>query len=186
MRPSRTSEPAVSARRASSASDASDCRAVPSVHTPTSTTRSSRSCRYSTSVTSSSSVDSPLTRRSDARSSSSISTVDGSPSYRSSSWSSVCVSSVIVPPWSHDSPREPNSLAAGIGGEVDRGALGAGTTGARAELLEQGVEPGFQLRPLLGGHLDDQARLVHALESGFGDLGQIGLEHRLLHVLVTA
>ena len=43
--------------------------ARPAGSTPTSTTFSSRSCRYSTSVTSSSSVDSPGTRRSAARSS---------------------------------------------------------------------------------------------------------------------
>src|SRR5690606_38335286 len=75
--PSSTVEPAVSASRASSSSEASDWAAVPSVHTPTSTTRSRRSCRYSTSVMSDSSVDSPATRRNDARSSSSNSPVDG-------------------------------------------------------------------------------------------------------------
>ena len=51
-RPSSTSDPAVSARAASSRSDVSASWTVPSVHTPTSTTRSRRSCRYSTSVTS--------------------------------------------------------------------------------------------------------------------------------------
>ena len=66
---SSTSDPAVSARAASSARDRSASAWVPSVHTPTSTTRSRRSCRYSTSVTSASSVDSPATRRSAPRAS---------------------------------------------------------------------------------------------------------------------
>ena len=44
-------------------------RQMPSVQTPASTTRSRRSWRYSTSVMSSSSVESPWTRRSAARSS---------------------------------------------------------------------------------------------------------------------
>lgn len=67
--PSRTAEPAVSARALSSASEASACAAEPDVHTPTSTTCSRRNWRYSTSVTSSSSVERPTTRRSDERSS---------------------------------------------------------------------------------------------------------------------
>ena len=50
---------------------------VPSVQTPIRTTRSSRSARYSTSVTSSSSVDSPATRRSACRSSRSSSPGSG-------------------------------------------------------------------------------------------------------------
>ena len=69
MRPSSTSEPAVSASAASSARLASASAALPSVQTPTSTTRSSRSWRYSTSETSASSVDRPATRRSAVRSS---------------------------------------------------------------------------------------------------------------------
>ena len=67
-RPSRITEPAVSASRDSSRSEFSASASVPSVHTPTRMTRSSRSARYSTSVTSSSSVDSPETRRSACRS----------------------------------------------------------------------------------------------------------------------
>src|SRR5271166_70406 len=64
MRPSSTSEPAVSASAANSAMLAWLSVALPSVHTPTKTTRSSRSWRYSTSVMSASSVDRPATRRS--------------------------------------------------------------------------------------------------------------------------
>src|SRR5271168_1312546 len=75
--PSSTSEPAVSASAANSARLASASAALPSVHTPTSTTRSRRSCRYSTSEMSASSVDSPATRRSAARSSSASSPVLG-------------------------------------------------------------------------------------------------------------
>src|ERR1044072_3410537 len=67
MTPSSTNAPAVSASAASSARELSASCAVPDVQTPTSTTRSRRSCRYSTSVTSSSSVESPATRRSAAR-----------------------------------------------------------------------------------------------------------------------
>ncbi|SKU82118.1 Uncharacterised protein [Mycobacteroides abscessus subsp. abscessus] len=70
IRPSSTSEPAVSASAASSVMLASASCEVPSVQTPTSTTRSRRSWRYSTSVTSASSVESPATRLSAARSSS--------------------------------------------------------------------------------------------------------------------
>ncbi|CPU67074.1 Uncharacterised protein [Mycobacteroides abscessus] len=79
--PSSTCEPAVSARAASSRSEISASSAdvgapssrgsAPGLQSPTSTTFSRRSCRYSTSVTSSSSVDRPTTRRSALRSSSS-------------------------------------------------------------------------------------------------------------------
>ena len=77
IRPSSTSEPAVSASRDSSRSEFSALARVPSVHTPISTTRSSRSARYSTSLTSCSSVDRPATRRSACRSSRSSSPVPG-------------------------------------------------------------------------------------------------------------
>ena len=65
--PSSTREPAVSARAASSRSEVSASSVEPE-YTPASTTFSSRICLYSTSVMSSSSVDSPLTRRSASRS----------------------------------------------------------------------------------------------------------------------
>ena len=64
----RRSRPSRRARRARAGSSRRPST-VPSVQTPASTTRSRRSCRYSTSVTSSSSVDRPATRRSAARSS---------------------------------------------------------------------------------------------------------------------
>ena len=57
--PSSTTLPAVSASAASSRSEFSASSAVPSVQKPASTTRSRRSRRYSTSETSSSSVDRP-------------------------------------------------------------------------------------------------------------------------------
>ena len=58
--PSSTRAPAVSARAASSRIEFSASSCEPCEYTPMSTTFSSRSCRYSTSVTSSSSVESPL------------------------------------------------------------------------------------------------------------------------------
>ena len=67
--PSSTTAPAVSARAASSRIEFSASSCAPCGYTPMSTTFSRRSCRYSTSVTSSSSVESPRTRRSAARSS---------------------------------------------------------------------------------------------------------------------
>ena len=76
-RPSMTCDPAVSASAASSRREISASVTVPEPQTPTRTTFSSRSWRYSTSVTSSSSVDRLATRRSDVRSSSS----SWSPSY---------------------------------------------------------------------------------------------------------
>ena len=50
MRPSSTSEPAVSASLLSSFSEFSALARLPSAQTPISTTRSSRSARYSTSL----------------------------------------------------------------------------------------------------------------------------------------
>ncbi|CAB5065118.1 unannotated protein [freshwater metagenome] len=71
IKPSRTSDPAVSASAANSRREFSASVLDPSVHTPTRTTRSKRSCRFSAIETSSSSVEIPTTLRSERRSSSS-------------------------------------------------------------------------------------------------------------------
>ena len=65
--PSSTRAPAVSARAESSRMEFSASSSEPCEYTPMSTTFSSRNWRYSTSVTSSSSVESPATRRRPAR-----------------------------------------------------------------------------------------------------------------------
>ena len=121
---------------------------VPSVQTPTSTTRSRRSWRYSTSVTSSSSVDRPATRRSAARSARSRSPVVrlvGSPSLArlpfgqraSRSWSRRAGSDAeaavmsgarrrTAPEWVRGSCRRvPRSGAVRPTGSVGRVAAGA-------------------------------------------------------------
>lgn len=91
MTPSSTMAPAVSASADSSASEFSASWTVPVVQTPTSTTRSRRSCRYSTSVTSSSSVERPATRRSAARAERSYWSPSRSPSI---SWLQATSSSI--------------------------------------------------------------------------------------------
>ena len=113
IRASSTSEPAVSAKAASSCIEVSAFSRVPWVQTPMSTTRSSRSCRYSTSVTSCSSVDSPPTRRRARRSSRSCCRPsDPDPTRSSSSSGNVPSLSVMVPSGLHALQPRANQIRA--------------------------------------------------------------------------
>ncbi len=110
--PSSTSEPAVSASAASSRRLVSASSALPLVYRPARTTRSRRSWRYSTSETSSSSVESPATRRSAWRS--------------ARSYCSPSASEEKVVAWTEASPRERIRSVSGS----RRGPTGAGSSAA--------------------------------------------------------
>ena len=171
---SSTAEPAVSASRASSASEASASAAVPSVHTPTSTTRSRWSCRYSTSVMSVEFGGQPPTRRSAARSASSSSPVD-------TSSSSAVVVRIECVGFRHLDIYSPTCcplryrlIRRGSWPGRSRPARRPGRLGQVDVVGEHRVQPGQQLRGLLGRQLVDHPGEVGRGHAEVGDLAEEG------------